>query len=74
MNVGEIQLFTVNNGGVQGMTEAYSGTQGMCAGADRGSQGVQGMRQWLAGDYRVYMESVLGLKGTAQGMTGKRLG
>lgn len=71
MNVGEIQLFTVNNRGVQGMTEAYSGTQGMCAGADRGSQGVQGMQQWLAGDYRVYMESVLGLTGTAQGMTGK---
>lgn len=42
MNVREIQLFTVNNGGVQGVTEAYSGTQGMCAGADRGSQGVQG--------------------------------
>lgn len=64
----------LHNGGVQGVTEAYSGTQGMCPGADRGSQGVQEMRQWLAGDYRVYMESVLGLKGTAQGMTGKKLG
>lgn len=37
MNVGEIQLFTVNNRGVQWVIGAYSGTQGMCAGADRGS-------------------------------------
>lgn len=43
--------------GVQGLTGAYSGTKGMCTGADSGLQGVQGM-------------SIVASSG-AQGMIGK---
>lgn len=39
----ETQWFTGDDRGVQGMTEAYSSTQGMCTVADRGLQGEQGL-------------------------------
>lgn len=39
----ETQWFTGDDRGVQGMTEAYSSTQGICTVADRGLQGEQGL-------------------------------
>lgn len=43
--------------GVQGLTEPYSGTKGMCIGTDSGLYGVQGMS--------------IGASRGAQGMIGK---
>lgn len=56
----EIQQLTGGNRGVQGVTGADSGRQGMCTGADR--------------DCRVCRECVQGLTGGAQGMAGKHWG
>lgn len=39
----EIQWFTGDKRGVQGVKGAYSGTLMMCTEADRGLQGIQGL-------------------------------
>lgn len=59
----EIQQLTGGNRGVQGVTGADSGRQGMCTGADRDCRVC-----------RVCRECVQGLTGGAQGMAGKHWG